>query len=328
MNTIALRPYFFILGLFVLLIATGCARSPKNYIETDGAVYTPQGSSRPSVQMPLFLVKEDNRAYNRIGKPSVRQVNGAPQVYVDPGTPLIFFEEQRFATEKAKYTNLVYRVHFEQVPLSWSEINLTAGNNPGLLVIYTLDDQEQILLVTTVHTCGCFLAFLPTSNLQKQALPPNWPDTDQWVYGYTLPAMVDLPVMPESEQIIFTLESQTHRIAHVEVIDGSLNQLGKPFRKIEQAPMDRLYTLPYGNETVSFFEIAGEREGYVKNNRKILEKLLVGWWAFDFKVGEDKAFSNSDNSETIFYTSLKFWDRKASDMKDFPNFLKYWGWGL
>lgn len=89
-----------------------------------------------------------------------------------------------------------------------------------------------------------------------------------------------------------------------------------------------LYYLPYQDKTVSFFETEGSRKGYVKDNTKLLERFLISWWAFDFQVGEDKAYSTHDKSDTVFNTSLKFWARKASDLKDFPKFLDYWGWRL
>jgi hypothetical protein len=80
--------------------------------------------------------------------------------------------------------------------------------------------------------------------------------------------------------------------------------------------------------TTSFFEESGPRHGYVKGSAKPMEKLLMSWWALDLRVGEDKKLGDSADEGPVFYTSLKPWDRTASDMRIFAQFLSYWGWGL
>ncbi len=54
----------------------------------------------------------------------------------------------------------------------------------------------------------------------------------------------------------------------------------------------------------------------------------MGWWAFDWRIGEDKKLGKTRDDGIVFYTSLKPWARKASDMRDFEAFLLYWKWGL
>lgn len=308
-------------------LLSSCARPTANGIDKEILYLSSQPPSVKKSHSPAFLIKNPQELYNRIGMPSVREsADYLPEIYVDPKTPAIFFESQQFTTSKGTYQNLIYRIHFEKVPFALNKINLTAGNNPGLLIIYTLDSNKQLLLITTVHTCGCFLAFIPTTALSKDSLPPNWPTESQWVYGHNLPNMITLSENHDLETVVFTLESETHRISNVAVsVNNSLNH---PYETtdMEFFLMNALYQLPYQGRTESFFEMAGPREGYVRNNTKILERLLISWWAFDLYVGEDKAFGSSDTSDTIFYTSLKFWARTASDMKNFPRFLSYWGW--
>lgn len=45
----------------------------------------------------------------------------------------------------------------------------------------------------------------------------------------------------------------------------------------------------------------------------------------DGLVSMGKRYPNAVNP---FYTSLKPWARTASDMRDFPGFLAYYGWKL
>ncbi len=98
--------------------------------------------------------------------------------------------------------------------------------------------------------------------------------------------------------------------------------------RTSQIPLDALEKLALGNETTSFYETAGPRKGYVKGSHKIREKVFMGWWAFDWRVGEDKKLGSTQADEIVFYTSLKPWAREASDLRTFAIFLKYWKWGF
>lgn len=138
--------------------------------------------------------------------------------------------------------------------------------------------------------------------------------------------------MNDMQKIFFTLESETHRISQLNVEQYPQYKKSENNTLMELAPISELYRLRYevdGELTeTTFFEREGPRKGYVKNNTKLLERILISWWAFDWRVGEDKAYMGGDTSNTSLYTSLKFWAREESDLKNFPKFLKYWGWSL
>ncbi len=72
----------------------------------------------------------------------------------------MYVEQASFSTTKDTYTNFIYRIHFPEVPFDWCNLNITTGKNPGLLIIYTVDPTDKLVLITTVHTCGCYLAFI------------------------------------------------------------------------------------------------------------------------------------------------------------------------
>lgn len=312
------------------LILSSCAQyTPVAPTDKTALYLAPAFESTAAFPLPAFLVREPEQSFNKIGIPRVdRSEGGEPQISIDPETSAIFWESQGFETAKGRYRNIVYRIHFQEVPLAWTSINLTAGKNPGILVIYTLDDSGALVLVTTVHTCGCYLAFLPTSALPEDALPAGWSSEPQPIYGYYLPSRLNLLKDHPDGRIVFTLESETHRISTVNTVDAAAWQAHPQKVPMQLRPMLNLYTLPANGTTLPFFEMECPRRGYVKDNTKILERLLISWWAFDLQVGEDKAYSVHDTSGTVFYTSLKFWARKASDLKNFPEFLKYWGWNL
>lgn len=319
--TISLRPQALWLFVLCTMALSACASPPVQ----QSLLYLPPAPTGIGLShVPTFLTEGTEQTYNRIGTPAVRHLSGEEAlIAVDPTKATLYFETQDFTTARGTYRNLIYRLHFPEVPLP----HLTAGANPGLLVIYTLDEKSTLLLVTTLHTCGCYLAFMPTSAMPAHFLPEEWSNQLQEVYGQWLPGLLPLPV-DDTSRLLLSIESETHRIKDAAFLPFSaLNQLA-PTDAMGLAPMLDLYHLPYGDATLPFFESEGRRHGYVKNNTKIFERLLMSWWVFDLYIGEDKAYSQHDDSDVPLYTSLKIWARKSSDLKNFPEFLKYWGWRL
>lgn len=320
------------LSLLLLLIAIPLCFSAcctRQQLQDNEALYVakPAPPGITAAQLPVFYVKAASQSYNKIGTPEITEENGVLRARVSSVKPTLYYEQANFTTAKETYTNLIYRIHFSQVPFGLCNLNITTGNNPGLLIIYTLNHSDKLLLITTVHTCGCYLAFFPTAELDPEAYPPHWPMGKQSVYGYTLPGRLPSALYSAGQPYFFTLESGNHRISNV-TATPAYNPGLLPAHLLDIQSMENLYHLPYQDNSISFFENEGRREGYVKDNSKILERLLISWWAFDWHVGEDKAYGIYDSSKTPFYTSLKFWQRKNSDMKNFPQFLSYWGWAL
>jgi len=317
---------FFLCVLLMLL--SGCATFSDQSQNISALILPEPAIEQELAYVPAFLIDQPENEFNRIGTPTaVAGDDNVPEIIVSPEKPIIYFGKSTFSTVTATYRNIIYRVHFSKVPFGWGQFNLTAGKNPGILVIYTLNEENTLVLVTTIHTCGCYLAFLPTEALPPSAYPEDWPKKRQKVYGQVLPARLEHSSSGTDQTLVFALESETHRISNI----FPLSEMPNPDAEIMHAglqPFTSLYNLPFGNTSVSFFETSGDREGYVKNNTKWLEKFFIGWWAFDFRVGEDKAYGGPDQSPIRLYTSLKFWARDDSDLKNFPQFLEYWGWKL
>ena len=279
--------------------------------------------------VPVFLVQGADKTCNRIGLPKVRlDADGRLVVDVDPSQAALFVNEQDFSTTRGQYRNLIFRVHFEKIPFSLSEWHLGAGNNPGLIVVLTLNRANEAVMVTTVHTCGCYLAFIPTDSLPPAARPTHWPEQSQRVYGKTLPAVIGAPLVGANSRVLIVIDGGSHRVSDVrlEVLADLVTQY--PINEMQSESMESLWALPLAEQRISFFELSGRRKGYVKNNAKPLERLLMSWWTFDWYIGEDKVYGNSEETGALFYTSLKFWRRKESDMWHFGDFLKFWGWRL
>jgi hypothetical protein len=265
---------------------------------------------------PVFALERSDPPYNRIGTPTARlDGDGSEEVTVDPARATIYFQTQpveiltpRYGIARESYTNLIYRIHFERVP-GW---HLTTGRNVGLLVIVTLNVGGDPVLVTTVHTCGCYLGFIPGDNLPPEAYPPGWPHA----------------------RLVISIRAETHRVmdAAIEALPAIRERFDVQPATLQ--PMEALHALPLEgaaaalHRTTSFFYTDGCGKGYVKDSRKPFEMLFMGWLAMDFYVGRDKDLGDAAATGARVYTSIKFWNRRASDLYPFPEFLAFWGWRL
>jgi hypothetical protein len=321
--------------IFVILILSACAgfHSDPSIPKRPVGAYLPiDDHSDFSLFSPLFLIEEHHLIHNRIGSPAaVLKTSGEEFIYVDSENPAIFVQKTSFHTETNSYKNFIYRIHFKEVPLHLSRFYLTSGANVGILIIVTVNEDNLPVLLTTVHTCGCFLSFHPTSFLQEDAYPANWDKSGQNVFGEKLPGLLDLgnySATASHYKFILSIRSDTHRIMDIRYAPSQTIDPNNLFIDTPIKPMEDLLSLPLDQTTTSFFEHSGPRTGYVKRSFKPFERLLMSWWSFDLHVGEDKAYFPDEQKGTLFYTSLKFWDRTESDMRNFPQFLKYWGWNL
>ena len=312
-----------------VLLISSCAGNPAPPPEPVRWIYEAKGSGneRAGRWAPAFAASAPDETYNRIGQPEVRQDDGEDQeIIIDTDNPAVYFMQQSFATDKAVYTNLIYRVHFPEVPYSLIPFNLTAGKNVGLIVVITLNAENLPILVTTVHTCGCYLAIVPTRYLPQDAFPADWKDEPQDVYGERLPPLLDLAGI-QSPKILVYLRPGTHRIMDIAVKEANdLSSLPGTIIPMKIEAMDQLDRLPARNGTTSFYATGGIMQGHVKDSVKPWETLLLGPLSMDLFVGSDKAYG--PQTGIPFYTSLKFWRRDDSDMRDFARFLHYWGWRL
>ncbi len=320
--------------LSIVMALTACASLPTG-ISTDAPrpaaiAYIARDDGTLLARHAPVIVTPAAPAYNRIGSPAVRRNRlGRPEVYVDHRRPAFYVRQRSFEMGGARFTNLIYRIHFERVPY----LHLTSGNNSGLLVVITLSSDGRPLLVTTVHTCGCYLAFVPTSYLPPSAWPAGWNPQGQRVFGIRLPGRLDYPAdfRPTLRPLV-VLRGATHRVTDLRLADLATGEGLAPYGR-EHIPLrpvtdlDRL-PLPDGEGVTSFFHETGPSRGYVKNAFKPFELLLMSWWVLDPHVGMDKRYGPRDETGTVFYTSMWPWYRKASDMWEFPAFLDFWGWKL
>jgi len=317
--------------LLGLLVLGACATGPGVRVSGAPAVYTAAADQTLLARhAPVFLVENNQAPHNRIGTPrAVVREDGREEIYIDSARATIYARKQTFTTTNGIYTNLIYRVHFAEIPGGWEPFYLGAGRNVGLLVVVTLDLLNQPVLYTTVHTCGCYLAFVPTSRLSAEVFPHGWNKGRQSVYGESLPGILDFEKLSVvNRRALVVLRDGTHRVKDIRPPDPN-DLLTVPVHAAGLQPLEALESLPLEDgRTTSLYETAGDRRGYVKGSYKVRERWLMSWWSLDWRVGEDKKFGKNKAAGINFYTSLKPWARDASDMRDFAAFLDYWGWKL
>ncbi|MEW6426451.1 MAG: hypothetical protein AB1568_00305 [Thermodesulfobacteriota bacterium] len=322
--------------LLLLAVCCGCSTGihPETRPATRRVVYAVAGDATRSLLhrfAPVYTVVEENPSDDRIGRAAIRRDDtGAEETYVDPRQPVVYAEERMVNLPGGGgFRNLIYRVHFPAVPFRLLPLQLTAGRNGGLIVIISLDSDNLPLLVTTVHTCGCYLAMFPTSNLKSAELPPGWNPEKQEVYGISLPGTLRAdPAWADAVPVVM-VTGEMHRIAGIAMVPRQRILAGIEPVALTVMPMAALERLPLPDGGYSsFFHEEGREKGYVKGSDKVLERFLIGWWALDWNVGADKKLGLPEEGGAVFYTSLKFWDRHRSDLRDFPRFLDYWGWNL
>ena len=323
----------YLLLVVVLLASSSCASHirtiPK---ESRLTAYTAQNnrSSNFVKYAPVFVAYQYDHPFNRIGRPvAVRDGFGGHEIRVDSTQPVYYTQVQRFSTASGDYVNLIYRVHFPEIPFSLIPFHLTAGYNAGLMVVITLDSKEQPVLVTTVHTCGCYLAIVPTTFLPAKALPQGWKEGRLDVYGERLPSMLDYANM-DDPRLLVHLRPGDHRVMDLEIVERSMIESPERAHLIPSVleSTGELERIPMNGKTTSLYHKKGPLKGHVKGSFKILEALSLSLISWDFFVGSDKVYGDRNETGNPFYTSLKPWNRIASDMYDFPAFLEFWGWRL
>jgi hypothetical protein len=266
---------------------------------------------------PVFVTRGGQRE-NEIGSPEVRFERGCERFLVDPEAPAIFAEVRSDIISATPVFQLVYRVHFTNQPVPFYEMH----RNPGVMAIVTLRARNRApVLFTTVHTCGCFLALLPTDLFPPAALPPAWPDGEKRVSGKALPAIVPHPVAGRS-RLIVSLADKTHRVEAIATLPElpSGHHIVAPLRS-----MVALHKLPVqGNpgKTTSFFYTEGPLKGYVRGAWSPVEGLSAGLILLDPRLGSDKDFGDPAVTGKKFYTALLPWKRDVSRLDRFDPLMR------
>ena len=319
----------FVAFAIAALLTAGEAR-PATVVyssELCGTAATRTASDEAACHTPAFTIDEGEKSYNKIGEPEARAAWCGERVSVDPERPVVYVGARSDVLGSRPVTHLLYRIHFTKLPFQ-PRVFFEMHRNPGLMALVTIDEEtREPWLLTTVQTCGCYHAIVPTDRFPAEALPADWLPGPQKVWGKELPAVVSAPV-PGSSRLLLRMEPRTHRVIGVETV---ADLPAGERRDLELAPMAGLRALPVkGAEgrTTSFFHESGLRKGYVKNAWSPIEGLTLGLVIFDPMIGSDKDFGDPAETGTRFYTMLLPWNREVSRLDRFDPLMRKLGFRM
>ncbi len=307
-----------------------CANAGVASFEAQTTAYVLEGADGLVQQYaPVFVIEDDHKAFNKIGTPvaSVSK-HGRELVRVDPAHPTIYTAVEHFETNRGAYTNLIYRIHFEASPFTWVPLNVSAGKNVGAIAIVTLNVSDEPVWLTTVQSCGCYHAIIPTDYLDEEAYPDGWDGSERVVYGEHLPGQLYLKSKAaENPRIAVRIRSGSHRCMGVSLQPLDTLQDAMPTVYAPAAPIEALKALELDDgTTTSFYHTHGHRKGLVKGAYKPLETLLFGLWSWDHNVGQDREYGPKEETGHRFYTTLFFARKKDADMWHYADYLEHNGW--
>ncbi len=315
----------------MFLLSSCRSKFPTEWDSNTTTVYIPDRTvpkKKEKVLMaqlaPCIVVQKANRSYNRVARPKAYEENGRIKLKMDPNDPVMFAEMRQFTTPKDTYSNYIYRVHFKKTPL----FHMQSGLNTGLFVIVTCDSYDKPILVTTVSTSGRSVTFYPTNNIHKHCLPYQFWTLYPENRG-NKPNTIYVPQVLDEGKITLFVSKDMHKIESVFYQDYRILDMKKKRCEIPVEPLENLEHLNLNGKEVSMYYIkSADGFGYVRQSAKPFEFFLMSWWTFDPRIGSDKILGATGDKNPRFYTTIKPWARKQSDMRDYHRFLMYWGWNL
>lgn len=169
-------------------------------------------------------------AFDRPG--ALRWAQG-PAPEVNTGEPVLY---QRIAhTRHGDQTlmQLVYSVWFSERPPR-SGLDLLAGRVDAVVLRLTLSGDGRVLMLDSIHGCGCYHLFVPTPAM---ALKPSPEARTEWAF---VPAT--LPAMAAGQRLRVRLSSGDHQVVGVRPDPASAGDAGAvPYTLADE---DGLRSLP------------------------------------------------------------------------------------
>lgn len=162
---------------------------------------------------------------DRIGMP-YWPANGLPSV--DPGRPVVFRRVAHGRIHGRILLQLVYSVWFPARP-SEGEFDLLSGRLDGITFRVTLAEDGRPILYDSMHNCGCYHLFLPTTRL---ALKPS-------TGAHEEPPLVAQWIEPRVGRPVLRIATRTHYLQRL-YFDPSPGS-GAVYRFLED---DALRSLP------------------------------------------------------------------------------------
>ena len=146
--------------------------------------------------------------YDRFG--ALRWRRGESTPGVDATDPVVYVQPAYTRYGDAVLLQIVYTLWFSERPAG-SSFDLLAGRLDGLVWRVTLAPDGAPILHDTIHPCGCYHWFFPSS----RARPKPAPDPDEeWAFA---PQALQLG---EGERPLVSIASVTHFVERIDAVHG------------------------------------------------------------------------------------------------------------
>jgi hypothetical protein len=160
-----------------------------------------------AVYAPVFEVETD-RDFDAIG---ALAWGGEAYPLVDRSRPVVYrrLAFTRYGGEVLP--QLVYTAWFPERPRA-SAVDILAGKLDGVVFRVTLARDGSPLVYDSIHPCGCYHMFFPTTRVRE--LPSPRPD-DEWAFA---PAAAPAPM--QGQRLVLHVQSGTHYLTGIGIAAG------------------------------------------------------------------------------------------------------------
>jgi len=147
--------------------------------------------------------------YDRFGELRWRRGSTTPEV--NAAEPAVYFQRAYVRYGERVLLQLVYTLWFPERPKNGT-FDLLGGRLDGLVWRVTLAPDGEPLVYDSIHPCGCYHQFFPTPRARVRAAPDS---REEWAF-----VPVELRRVAEGERPLVSLESRTHYIRQVKLVQG------------------------------------------------------------------------------------------------------------
>tara|TARA_R110000868_G_scaffold373543_1_gene637648 strand:- start:22629 stop:24155 length:1527 start_codon:yes stop_codon:yes gene_type:complete len=214
------------------------------------------GQSRPdAIQLrllaqkyaPVFRIKTQD-SNDRVGMPVLP--GAGQQADVDVETPVIFYRLSHTRFDGQWLPQIIYTIWFPSRPAK-GMFDILAGHFDGIIWRVTLGADGVPLMHDSIHACGCYHLFFPSSGLFRIKAPEDGDirETAEMPAGYLTAAQVRYPVV--------WIDAVSHYVLAITAAGDAGKDRGSVLAALE--PERLLTRLPYqdGNGVGSLYSDSG-----------------------------------------------------------------------
>ena len=151
---------------------------------------------------PVFEIDKKGE-FDQIG---TMQLDSKGGVIIDTSTPSVYQRIAFTRIDNKTYVQLIYSIWFSERPAS-NPLDLLAGNIDGVMLRITLDHDGTPLLIDSIHACGCYHLFFPTSRLQPRPSPNS---RTEWAF-----VPQSLSILTVRQRVVVRLATATHYLTDI-----------------------------------------------------------------------------------------------------------------